>query len=226
MLTKGTTRHPDHPTDRGPRFIDLTGQTFNHLTAIAYVESRVGGSVWEWLCSCGQKTLAYASNVKSGHTKSCGCWNARVRYKHGMSYSTEYCSWRHMLERCFNPKNKNYHRYGAIGITVCDKWRTDFSAFYGHIGPSPSPVHSVDRYPDKRGNYEPGNVRWAKPAEQNRNTSRNHLVTYKGETLCVRDWAQRVGISYQSLTIRLKRWSLERAMTEPRNNNHPRTSQI
>jgi hypothetical protein len=56
--------------------------------------------------------------------------------------------------------------YAKLGISVCEEWRKDFMAFYNYMGPRPSLKHSLDRYPNAKGNYEPGNVRWATSKEQ------------------------------------------------------------
>jgi hypothetical protein len=73
-----------------------------------------------------------------------------------------------MLQRCSNPKNNRYAKYGATGVTVCERWRGDdgWKNFLADMGPRPSIKHSIDRYPDSDGNYEPTNCRWATPAEQ------------------------------------------------------------
>lgn len=71
--------------------------------------------------------------------------------------------------RCFYPANPAYARYGGRGITMCDAWRDSFESFLRDIGPRPSPEHSLDRYPNNDGHYEPGNVRWATRTEQSNN---------------------------------------------------------
>lgn len=97
------------------------------------------------------------------------------RVKHGDARgprrAPEYVSWRNMLKRCLNPKDDAYDNYGGRGITVCERWRSSYEAFLKDVGrrPDPRPYrYTLDRK-EVNGNYEPGNVRWATPAEQNEN---------------------------------------------------------
>lgn len=101
--------------------------------------------------------------------------------RHGMSYSAEYRTWDNMLARCYRPSNPYYPLYGAKGIRVAQEWRDSFAAFFAHIGPRPSGQHSIDRIDPSR-NYEPGNVRWATPQQQNANLRRrkDNRSGYKG----------------------------------------------
>lgn len=69
-----------------------------------------------------------------------------------------------MIARCFDRKNNRFQRYGARGITVCERWRK-FENFLADMGERPA-GKTLDRYPDNLGNYEPGNCRWATPKEQ------------------------------------------------------------
>lgn len=141
------------------------------------------------------------------------------KVKHGGAFAgrvaPEYRCLRKAIERCHDPNNADFHTYGARGIAVCEEWRRDFGAFLAHIGPRPSPGHSIDRIDNARG-YEPGNVRWATPREQARNTRRNHLVTIGGEThpLCV--WLERYGTNRKRYCMRISLgWSVIEAITLP-----------
>ena len=124
--------------------------------------------------------------------------------------------WSAMKQRCYNPKNKKYRLYGALGVTVCDLWRNSFKNFITYMGPRPGPGYSIDRYPNKAGNYEPGNCRWATDVEQNTNRSINNELSFAGKTQCISAWARETGINYTTIHERLRRgWSVKRALLTP-----------
>lgn len=102
--------------------------------------------------------------------------------------------WHGMKARCYNPKNPSYRYYGGRGIGICDRWLVDVEAFVADVGLPPTDLHSIDRYPDNNGNYEPGNCRWATPAQQAANTSRTPKVKYLGKIMPAREWAALVGL--------------------------------
>lgn len=148
--------------------IDITGQKFGKLTAIRYS----GHVMWECQCECGGIKLARGNHLRDGRIKSCGClrgggWGEPV-YKEGHFL---YGIWVGMRQRCFNPSDAKYVRYGARGITVYEPWRHDFKAFAQYVeaelGERP-PGTSLDRI-NNDGNYEPDNLRWATATEQSRN---------------------------------------------------------
>jgi hypothetical protein len=126
----------------------------------------------------------------------------------------EYKIWNLMLQRCFNHNAPNYARYGGRGITICEGWRKSYKNFIVDMGPRPSPQHSIDRI-DNNGNYESENCRWSLPKEQQRNMRSNRIMTFRGISLCVSEWAERLGVCPQTLFSRLRYgWSSERVITE------------
>lgn len=129
----------------------------------------------------------------------------RARSTHGKSKAAEYRIWRGMKKRCHLRTDKQFPEYGGRGIIVCDRWRLSFANFYADVGPRPSPDHSIDRYPNNDGNYEPGNVRWATQESQMRNTRVNHWMEHGGKRMVFEDWAKHLGISNSVLWRRLKR---------------------
>lgn len=137
--------------------------------------------------------------------------------KHGYAFRGDndptYSSWRGMKSRCLNPKDKRFHDYGGRGIAVCERWKNSFSNFLKDMGDRPD-GKSLDRYPDKNGDYKPGNCRWATPVEQQNNTRRNRTVKFKGVTLTVSEWARKLQLPYERIITRLKRkWPLDRVFS-------------
>lgn len=123
--------------------------------------------------------------------------------------------WRGMLVRCHDPRSDDFENYGARGISVCPAWRVSFWQFVADMPPRPSRQHSIDRI-NNNGNYEPGNVRWATPTEQGRNTRFNRILTARGEQLTLAEWSELTGIPKSTLFNRIKRgWSDEATVTTP-----------
>jgi predicted Zn-ribbon and HTH transcriptional regulator len=119
-----------------------------------------------------------------------------------------------MMSRCYYPKDKEYARYGGNGVTVCERWRTSLVDFYADMGNPPTPQHTLDRYPNQKGNYEPGNVRWATAKEQMNNLTTNRKLTVGGETLNLCQWVERTGLPRNTIYNRIERgWSDEDAVS-------------
>lgn len=101
-------------------------------------------------------------NTKHGHAKG----------RSGSSFTPTYRTWQGIIQRCTNPADSSYHRYGARGITVCERWR-EFTLFLADVGEKP-PGTTIDRIDNSKG-YEPGNTRWASVTEQNQNRRTTRL---------------------------------------------------
>lgn len=122
-----------------------------------------------------------------------------MNYK--QAYPREFGSFAHAKRRCNATTDNRFKYYGARGIEF--KF-FNFRDFISHIGPKPSDAHSLDRI-DPKGHYEPGNVKWSTQPEQQRNRTNTLLFTFRGRTLCLKDWATEVGMSRQVLAGRHKR---------------------
>jgi hypothetical protein len=159
-----------------PTALDITGWTFGRLTAQYMTLKRGGRAYWSCACDCGNRVDVCLGSLRCGKTRSCGCLRAELvaakNFKHGDSprggESPEFGAYVEARQRCTNPHNKRWARYGGRGI----QFRfADFTQWLAELGRKPSPGHSVDRI-DNNGNYAPGNVRWATPKEQRANQGR------------------------------------------------------
>jgi hypothetical protein len=135
----------------------------------------------------------------------------RPYYKHGLRYHPLYSKWKSMRARCNNPNDPRYKNYGARNIKVCSRWE-DFNNFLDDMGLCPMGM-GIDRIDNSKG-YSPDNCRWATQSQQLRNNRRTRLISYKGMTMCAKDWAKKTGIDYVGFLYRIKNWSIKRAVTE------------
>lgn len=141
------------------------------------------------LCECGcglpapiaTMTKTSAGYVKGQPKRFIHGHHARKNnpaLKHGQAravgFSPEYRAYRAAQSRCRRSNTRNQKWYAGVKFLF-----TSFEQWFAELGPRPTPQHSVDRYPNQNGNYEPGNVRWATKSEQvhNRRPYRKQLLT-------------------------------------------------
>lgn len=188
------------------------GLKLHRLTFEEKVGREPGSTLWRVTCACGRSKVIRPHNVFAGRTRSCGCLLSETskarQLRHGMSKSTTYRSWAAMLRRC--KVNVNYIN---AGIRVCRRW-LKFENFLADMGECPA-GHTIERRYNKRGYYL-ANCRWATRAEQNRNTSHNIVLTYRGKTQCAAEWARELGVDPKTLRQRIYRGKPLREVLKPK----------
>lgn len=156
------------------KLTDLTGRRYGRWTVIGYSHlsaTSIGTHYWRCVCDCGTER-AVSLSPKRG-SSSCGCGMRDMRRESAMHgearrgmHTVEYRTWERMKARCYDSTHPSWHRYGGRGISVCKEWDEGYQVFLAYVGRRPSADHSLDRWPNPNGNYEPGNVRWATRQQQ------------------------------------------------------------
>lgn len=200
---------------------DLTGQQFSRWTVLKRAENdALGRARWHCVCQCGNTAIVHGQDLRQGKSRSCGCLQrdiaSKIKTTHGASNTRLFRIWCAMKQRCFDKNAQKFARYGGRGITICEEWLSFrvFSEWAKQNGYADD--LSIDRI-DNDGNYTPENCRWSTNKEQARNKSTNHLLSFRGKTQSIAQWADETGISYHALRSRINQyhWSVERALTTP-----------
>ena len=194
------------------RKVDLSGRRFGLLVARDDVGTKGGRRIWECDCDCGNVTTVAASNLTTGNSSSCGCKFLSAVTRHGKSFHPLYKTWMGIWQRCTDKSNKDYKNYGGRGISVCGRWK-DIDLFIFDMGSRPD-GGTIDRK-DNNKNYSKSNCRWATRTEQVRNRRVTKYLTLNGETLTMKQWSEKIGITYSSLHQRVNSlgWSVKKALT-------------
>ncbi|OMC99153.1 hypothetical protein MKX34_26575 [Paenibacillus sp. FSL R5-0636] len=199
---------------------DLTGRKYGRLLVIGISEKRSKSTKWICKCDCGKEKAVIDYNLKSGHTKSCGCLRRETaklsNTTHGLSKTRFYQCWRDMIDRTTREENSAYENYGGRGISVCEKWKI-FEGFMNDMHESylayaeanGEQNTTIDRI-DPNGNYYFDNCRWATPKVQSLNRRNNKKYMVDGELLTAKEISEKYCISYSAVIHRINRgWSSE-----------------
>lgn len=185
----------------------------NHDSLLSFIEftgenSADGHRLARFRCACGNLATVAYSRVKNRYTRSCGCLSltSKPALTHGHRFTGTYSSWSSAKDRSTNPKGKDFHRYGAIGIGFSERWLA-FENFLEDMGERPAGT-SLDRIDGTKG-YEPGNCRWATSQQQARNTRVFTIIETPLGRMPLVDYAAKIGITKGAAHLRMKRGKLE-----------------
>jgi len=198
--------------EKRPPKENIIGKVFNRLTVIRYAGYKRGQHSWECLCECGKITTITSCDLKSGHTKSCGCLHTEELIKrcttHNQSkkgaVSAEYTTWLNMKARCYYESHEYFYNYGGRGIKVCGRWLEGFDNFYADMGKRPSELHTLERK-DNDKDYTPDNCVWELMEVQNRNKRTNVFLEYNDERMIISDWTRKLGCGSNFIGYWLKK---------------------
>lgn len=204
--------------------INLTGMRFSRISVIReYGVSKHGEILWDCVCDCGNKKILPTNALRSGRTKSCGCYGTEKRKErmttHGDTGNNKrhriHRIWSAMLHRC-NSESSNSVYHAKRGISVCDEWFEYITFKEWALSSGYKKDLSIDRIDNDKG-YFPENCRWVGMDVQSRNKRSNHNITIDGVTKCMKDWSDIYGISYGTLTSRINilKWEPIKALTHP-----------
>lgn len=213
------------------KIVDMTGKKFGRWTVIDYAGlDKSGHAVWKCLCECGNVKDVRGQRLRDGESQSCGCLAKEItsihNSKHNGSFDRLYTVWSGMKARCENPSHCEYHRYGGRGISICDEWKNDYTAFrewalaQGYDPSAPKGKCTLDRIDNDNG-YSPQNCTFSDMKKQCNNRHNNVIIECKGESHTIRGWSDITGISYSVLYSRIKNgWDVNRALSTPTRMQH------
>ena len=190
------------------------GTRFGMLTVVENLPSRNGKAMARCQCDCGKIWKGRIDAIKGREAASCGCRKSLPprNDKHGMSHSKLYGVWSQMRNRCNNPNDSSYTRYGGRGISVCPEWDEAATFISWALKSGYTEGLQIDRIDNDKG-YSSDNCRFVTRKENCRNRRTNRHVTIGSQTKTITEWAEIAGISSGALRHRIKRGARENILS-------------
>lgn len=207
------------------KLINLVGNRYGRLLVIDKADSLKGHTRWLCKCDCGKECIVHGVSLKTGNTKSCGCYkaeNARSLYSTVRQNDKHlYAVWNGIKQRCNNPNHKSYKNYGGRGIKMDAGWENNYEDFYKWaINAGYQRGMEIDRI-DNNGNYCEANCRFVHRDIQANNKRNVKLYTIDGVTKSLPQWCKDFNQNYYLVRQRVFKlgWPLEDALRTPKYQN-------
>ena len=158
---------------------------------------------------CAEIVANQVRSIKHKYVLSCGCQNGKKKTRKLNSKNrTLYHSWYSMHKRCYNPKAHDYHNYGAIGATVCDRWHEPggFERFELDMGEKYHPDLRLDkdiRFPGNK-QYDRLTCQWVTQAVNCQHRRCSLFCIYLGQYMRLEEAANLLGLPYR---MRVRQWA-------------------
>lgn len=204
------------------KIINLVGKRYGRLVVIEKADSLKGHARWRCKCDCGNECVVHGSSLRSGNTKSCGCYkteNARKLYSTVRQNDKRlYAVWNGIKQRCTNPNSKSYQNYGGRGIEMDSEWANHYESFYNWaINAGYRTGMEIDRI-DNNGNYCASNCRFVDSIIQANNKRNVKLYEIDGVEKSLPQWCRECNQDYWLVRQRVYKlgWTIEEALTTPK----------
>src|SRR5271157_1971523 len=129
--------------------LDITGQKFGMLTAIRFLYVKNEASFWEFKCDCGNIKEAYATSVKTGNTRSCGCLRDSVSSKrlHYVGVHIKFPKGEAAFNNLYRSYKRTAEKHGRVFLLTPEQFRSITSSKCFFCGKFP-----YNEYKTPRGN--------------------------------------------------------------------------
>lgn len=196
------------------------GDRYTRLCIIEEVPKAKGNRRFLCRCDCGKEKVVGLSSLKTGATKSCGCYHSDQASSRKMKlglprkYSgvkdrtiPEFKVWLTIVTRCYNPKSVVWHQYGGKGIKMSADWLQEdgkgFYQFMEDMGSRP-PKHNIDRI-DPSKDYCKENCRWVDASLSSFNCGLSSRNTSGVSGVCwhkkLGKWTAKIGKNYKRIHL-------------------------
>lgn len=180
----------------------ILGERYGYLTPYKTSIDKRNRTVYVCKCLCGNENIVRGYDLATGNVLSCGCLNGINDLDFNNEKTKLKRTYKNIKHKCYNPKNKDYARYGARGIELYSEWLNNFSSFYEWCVNNGYKANlTIDRI-DNNGNYEPNNIRFVGVKSQANNRRNTLNLTINGKTKTFSEWCDFYDIKYQTAFTR------------------------